>query len=72
MGRFEFVKEKYNTTLSDADVATFYKFCKVHFKRSLSRILKNRKAVPFEKVEIFRTKIDNLFKFQPSQFSEFV
>jgi len=40
--------------------------------RSLSRILKNRKAVPVEKVEIFRTKIDNLFKFQPEQFSEFV
>ena len=53
----DFVRNHFQREMDDNEVGGFYRFCLVHFKRSLARVANINDLVPMEKVTDFKERV---------------
>ena len=73
VGFFSSVKKyatmnSFQLEVSDDKIMSFYRFCLVHFQRTKTRVCRNGKIIPGEKVDLFHKSMKELYEIQPGMF----
>ena len=61
-------RTEWNLEIEDSQIIQFYKFCDVHFKRSMSLVTRNRSVVAESDARMFGERIAELLNYQNGQF----